>query len=165
MSVCGRDCFYPNFAMAVHPKTCPYLLQLIGLPLPLFSFLQLLKPGPLPFLVPWVHSRLVLCVLPSQFSSIFCPLLFLSPHLQVLIPASMSGYFLLVWWVLRAYWIPALTVHSVSVCHSNLQFLEGEIPWVSSIQTVKPTRDRITRKCSCQFQTSFPWMCANWTFC
>lgn len=47
------------------------------------------------------------------------------------------------------------TISTVSLCHSNLQFLEGEIPCGSSIQIVKPTRDRTTSKCSCQFQISF----------
>lgn len=72
MECVGRNCFYPNFAMVVHPKTCPCLLQLIVLLLPLFSFLQLLKPVFLPFPVPRVHSpSVILHALSSQFSSIF----------------------------------------------------------------------------------------------
>jgi len=68
---CG-SCFYPNFAMVVHPKTCPCLLQLTVLSLPLFSFLKLLKPVLLCLLVPWVRRpSVILSALSSQFSSVF----------------------------------------------------------------------------------------------
>lgn len=64
-----------------------------------------------------------------------------------------------VWWVLSVCSIPTVSVHSVSLCPSNLQFLEGEILGSDSVQTVKPTRDSIVNKCSCQFQISFLNMC------
>lgn len=64
-----------------------------------------------------------------------------------------------VWCVLNGCSIPTVSVHSVSLCHSNLQFLGGEILWGGSVQTVKSTRNRIVNKCSCQFQISFLNMC------
>lgn len=87
------NCFYPNFAMVVHRETCPCLLQLIDLSLPLFSFLQLLKPVFLPFVVPWVHSpNVILCALSSQFSSILPHLSCYSVTFQLLV-CSVSPLF------------------------------------------------------------------------
>lgn len=117
----------------------------------------LIYPPSLELLLSYLPAPCLFCL--SIVWLLLYPFLFPFPHLQVLVPASLPGYLMPVWWVLGVCSIPTVSVHSVSLCHGNLQFLEGEMLWGSSIQTVKPTRDKSTGKFSCQFQTSILNVC------
>lgn len=59
---CGRELFLSKLCNGCSPQNHPCLLQLTVLPLPLFSFLRLLRAVFLPFLVPWIHNPVSFCM-------------------------------------------------------------------------------------------------------
>lgn len=152
-----RELFLSKLCSGCSPQNLPCLLQHTVLPLPLLFFLQLLRPISLSFLVPWVHNPVSFCMC-HPATSLPC-LSSYSVNFQLLVSlgSQLFGFYFIhffflslacqpVWWVLNVCSIPTVSVHSVSLCHSNLQFLEGEILWGGSVQTVKPIRERIVNK-------------------
>lgn len=142
------NCFYPNFAVVVHRETCSCLLQLIVPSLPLFSFLQPLRPVFLPVLVPLVHNpSVILCAVSSQFSLSFLtwavtqlpssslPVLSLHYLASILslsfsFPSPVSPGSSFSAWLINACVVGGeslLNSNSITVllCHSNPQILEG----------------------------------------